>query len=184
MGGARPAPRLRLHTRSHARAGCVAIHMPPADACIFVRAHRLGFGSGVAPSAFVGLRLGVRAVAVPASHPGSRQALGGGAGVRELVGRSRLNGALMLWCIAYAASTNWAWAPSPMLQLLHHVFRGWGQSRINEKGNKVLRDCECRQGASKARALETLRPGATTIKPAGGEPGGVMFPARPPDRGT
>ena len=58
----------------------------------------------------------------------------------------------MSWSIAYAASTGWTFAPEPLLKMLQGLFRGWGQSRVNEKANKVLRDAETRENASKARA--------------------------------
>jgi len=57
----------------------------------------------------------------------------------------------MLFCIAYGKLCNFkAPMPAPMRDLLQRSARGWVQSRINEKGNKVIRDAETRNQASKA----------------------------------
>ena len=66
-----------------------------------------------------------------------------------MVARSRLNLPLMRWCIAYAASVKFAGAPEPLREMLTAIFAGFLQSYINEKGNKVLRECERVNSASK-----------------------------------
>ena len=68
----------------------------------------------------------------------------------SMVARSRLNLPLMRWCIAYAASVKFGCVPEPLRELLLGIFGGFLQSYINEKGNKVMRECERINQASKA----------------------------------
>ncbi len=68
-----------------------------------------------------------------------------------MVERSRLNLPFMLFMIAYAASTGFTTVPQGMRDMLVAWRRGWLQSRVNEKGNKVLRDHEQRDNASNVR---------------------------------
>ena len=72
-----------------------------------------------------------------------------------IVARSRMNHSVMKYAIAYAMSTDFAAMTPPPLRLVEmvrHLFRGWAQSRINEKGNKVLRETELRGSNGKALA--------------------------------
>ena len=73
--------------------------------------------------------------------------------LKKMTARSRFGSPLMMFCAAYAASTGFTHAPEPMLKLVRHVFEGFLQSRINEKANKVLRDSETRENASKAAGI-------------------------------
>ena len=41
--------------------------------------------------------------------------------------------------------------------LLERTFGGWVQTRVNEKGNKVLRDAQARDNASKASSICSVR---------------------------
>ena len=72
------------------------------------------------------------------------------ASVQRYVRRSALSQPVMQWCIAFAASAAWGKPPRQLLELLACVARGWLQSRINEQGNKILREGEARNNASKA----------------------------------
>ena len=68
--------------------------------------------------------------------------------IAKIVQRCRLGQPLLLWCIAYAATSQWI-AVDPRLRLwLRRVFSGWLQTRVNEKANKVWRDTQ-RDNASK-----------------------------------
>ena len=66
-----------------------------------------------------------------------------------MVERSCLNAPFCLFNIAYGISTGWREAPQAMLDLIKGVFSGLIQSRIIEKANKVLRECETRESNSK-----------------------------------
>jgi len=55
-----------------------------------------------------------------------------------------------MWCIAFAATSQWKVVNGHLLGFLKRTFEGWHQTRINEKGNKVLRDMANRDNASKA----------------------------------
>ena len=49
--------------------------------------------------------------------------------IAKMVKRSRLNNAFMLWCIAYAAITDFGVQPVPqLLELAQLIFSGWIQS--------------------------------------------------------
>jgi len=73
-----------------------------------------------------------------------------------MVERSRLNLPFMLFMIAYAASSQFTTVPQGMRDMLDAWRRGWLQSRVNEKGNKVLRDSENRDNASKVQRMLML----------------------------
>ena len=68
-----------------------------------------------------------------------------------MVKRCRLGQPYALWCIAFAAQSQWKEVSSHLKSLLERTFKGWVQTRINEKANKVLRDAQNRDNASKAR---------------------------------
>ena len=57
-----------------------------------------------------------------------------------------------LWCIAFAATSQWADVRQELLLLLERTFSGWVQSRINEKGNKAIRDAY-RDNVSKVNSI-------------------------------
>ena len=68
------------------------------------------------------------------------------AGIRK---RCRLNHAFEMWCIAFAAISQWTVVNEHLGGFLRRTFGGWHQTRINEKTNKVLRDSANRDNASK-----------------------------------
>ena len=55
-----------------------------------------------------------------------------------------------MWCIAFAATSQWKTVSRRFVDFLKRTFEGWHQTRINEKANKVLRDMSARGNASKA----------------------------------
>ena len=69
-----------------------------------------------------------------------------------MVKRCRLMNPYHLWCIAFAATSQWADVRQELLFLLERTFSGWVQSRINEKGNKVIMDAH-RDNASKLNRI-------------------------------
>ena len=73
-----------------------------------------------------------------------------------MVKNSRLNSPFVLIMIAYAQAADWGTPPLPMREMISAAFSGWIQSRINEKGNKVCRDCETRGNMSKARFISDV----------------------------
>lgn len=73
----------------------------------------------------------------------------GHAKISGIVKRCRLQQPFQLWCIALAASASWTSVDPRLRDLLANSFSGWVQSRINEKGNKILRDAATRDNASK-----------------------------------
>ena len=74
----------------------------------------------------------------------------GSATIKKMVKNSELNTPLMLWVIAYCMSTGFTSPPASLLTMLRRIFGSWIQSRVCEKGNKVLRDAETRSNMSKA----------------------------------
>ena len=76
-------------------------------------------------------------------HTGSRMLV-------AIVKRCRLNHAFELWCIAFAAASQWKEVNTHLKGLLERTCKGWLLTRINEKANKVLRDAGTRDNASKA----------------------------------
>ena len=54
----------------------------------------------------------------------------------------------MLHAIAYGASQDWATVPAGLQEIANVIGTAWIQSRINEKGNKVMRDSEQRDNRS------------------------------------
>ena len=67
--------------------------------------------------------------------------------------RCRLNHAFEMWCIAFAAISQWLMVNEHLDRLLRRTFSGWHQTRINEKGNKVLRDAARTDNASKVAMM-------------------------------
>ena len=72
--------------------------------------------------------------------------------ISEMVKRCRLMNPFHLWCIAFAATSQWTDVRQELLLLLERTFSGWVQSRINEKGNKAIRDAH-RDNASKVNSI-------------------------------
>ena len=66
--------------------------------------------------------------------------------------RCRLNQPFELWCIALAATSQRKEVNKHLKDLFLATFKGWWQTRVNEKANKVLRDPARCDNASKARA--------------------------------
>ena len=64
-----------------------------------------------------------------------------------------MNQVFMKWCLLFAASTDFTRMPDQLREMLSDAFSGWLQSRVNEKGNKVMRDAEKRNNASQARQV-------------------------------
>ena len=67
--------------------------------------------------------------------------------------RCRLNHAFEMWCIAFAAISQWQAVNEHLDRLLRLTFKGWHQTRINEKGHKVLRDAARTINASKVAMM-------------------------------
>lgn len=84
----------------------------------------------------------------------------------DMASRCSLAQPFQQWMIAYAMSTNFTEPPSQMLELAEALSQCWLQSRINEQGNKLLRDSELKT-SSKV-----------------GERGGIPRGAQPPHRGN
>ena len=72
--------------------------------------------------------------------------------VSDMVNRCRLTNPFHLWCIAFAATSQWTEVRQELRLLLERTFACWVQSRINEKGNKVIRDAH-RDNASKVKSI-------------------------------
>ena len=68
--------------------------------------------------------------------------------VQRMVRRSRLSHPVMLHAIAHALSTDFAAVPKGLMDMADAIFASQLQSRINEKGNKVLREAEMRDAIS------------------------------------
>ena len=60
--------------------------------------------------------------------------------VQRMVRRSKLGQPVMLHAIAHALSTDFAEVPKALMDLADAIFASQLQSRVNEKGNKVLRE--------------------------------------------
>ena len=65
--------------------------------------------------------------------------------VQRMVRRSQ---PVMLHAIAHALSTDSAEVPKALMDMADAIFASQLQSRINEKGNKVLREAEMRDALS------------------------------------
>ena len=72
--------------------------------------------------------------------------------VSDMVNRCRLTNPFHLWCIAFAATSQWTDVRQELLLLLENTFKCWGQSRINGKGNKAIRGAH-RDNASKVNSI-------------------------------
>ena len=68
--------------------------------------------------------------------------------MQQTVRRSRLGQPLMLHAIAYGLSAEFKTVPGGLKEMADVIFSSQVQSRINEKGNKVLRDAEKRSNMS------------------------------------
>ena len=71
--------------------------------------------------------------------------------IAKIVKRCRLGQPLLLWCIAFAATSQWKAVDPRLRELPQHLFQGWTQTRINEKANKACRDTNTRENASKVQ---------------------------------
>ena len=65
-----------------------------------------------------------------------------------MVRRSRLGQPLMLHAIAYGRGAEFKTVPRGLKEMADVIFSSQVQSRINEKGNMVLRDAEKRGNMS------------------------------------
>ena len=72
--------------------------------------------------------------------------------VSAMVKRCRLMNPFHMWCIAYAATSQWTEVRQELRLLLERTFACWVQNRINEKGNKAIRDAR-RDNASKVNSI-------------------------------
>ena len=72
--------------------------------------------------------------------------------VSAMVKRCRLMNPFHMWCIAYAATSQWTEVRQELRLLIERTFKCWVQSRINEKGNKAIRDAH-RDNASKVNRI-------------------------------
>ena len=80
----------------------------------------------------------------------------GNAKIAAMRRRCRLHHPFSMWCIAFAATSQWKTVNSHLFGFVKRTFEGWHQTRINEKANKVLRDTANRGNASKADVCFTL----------------------------
>ncbi|MCP4242917.1 MAG: hypothetical protein GY772_20380 [bacterium] len=55
------------------------------------------------------------------------------------------------WCIAFAACVNFTHPPQALREMVSALWEGWLQSRINEQGNKILREGERKDNSSNVR---------------------------------
>ena len=69
--------------------------------------------------------------------------------VMKMAKRCILNQPFQQWCIAFAASVDFAYPPKQLVEMIRAFCTSWLQSRINEQGNKVLRDGEAKDNSSK-----------------------------------
>ena len=68
--------------------------------------------------------------------------------VQRMVRRSKLGQPVMLHAIAHALSTDFAAVPKGLMDMADAIFASQLQSRINQKGNKVVREAEQRDALS------------------------------------
>ena len=78
------------------------------------------------------------------------------AALQQNVRRCRVDQPVMLHAIAYGASTGFPTVPDNLMGMARAIFSSQVQSRINEKGNTVLRDAEQREYASHVAHAHTL----------------------------
>lgn len=76
--------------------------------------------------------------------------------VKKLYDHSPFNTTWVQWAILFAEASGWQRVPSQLAHLVRCIVRGFGQSRINEQCNRVLRDAEIRDNASKAVKMVSL----------------------------
>ncbi len=69
--------------------------------------------------------------------------------IQAMVKRCILEQPLMQWCMAFSACVDFTHPPKQLLEIVQALFGGWLQSRINEQANKILRDGERTDNASK-----------------------------------
>ena len=72
--------------------------------------------------------------------------------VSAMVKRCRLMNPFHMWCIAFAATSQWTDVRQELLLLLENTSKCWVQSLINEKGNKAIRDAH-RDSAAKVNSI-------------------------------
>lgn len=73
--------------------------------------------------------------------------------LKEMVDNCALGHPFQQWMIAFAKTTDFKKPTPQMLEMIQAFSHSWLQSRINEQGNKHLRDGEHRVNASKVEAL-------------------------------
>lgn len=69
--------------------------------------------------------------------------------LNAMAGRCVLGHAFQQWMMAFAATVDFREPTPQMLEMVSAFCQSWLQSRINEQGNKELRDGEHRVNASK-----------------------------------
>ena len=69
-----------------------------------------------------------------------------------------MNQPFFLWCAGLAATSQFKEVTLPLRKLLEDTFSGWVQSRVVEKANKVLRECEKTNNFNKASGLAARMP--------------------------
>ena len=69
-----------------------------------------------------------------------------------MVKRWRLMNPFLMWGIAFAATSQGTEVRQELRLLIERTFKCWVQSRINEKGNKAIRDAH-RDNASKVNSI-------------------------------
>ena len=60
--------------------------------------------------------------------------------VDRILQQCKFRQAFYLWCITFAAKARWRDVIPPLQRLVRSFFMSWMQTRVNEKGNKVIRD--------------------------------------------
>ena len=80
----------------------------------------------------------------------------------EMVDKCSLGHPFQQWMIAFAQTTGFRYPTQQMLEMISAFSQSFLQSRINEQGNKHLRDSENRVNASKVNVLSFLMAGYHT----------------------
>jgi hypothetical protein len=76
--------------------------------------------------------------------------------IQSYAKRSVLNRPFNQWMMGYAVAANFAYVPAPMMEMIEAFAGSWTQSRINELGNKILRELECKTNLNKVPLLRNL----------------------------
>ena len=114
-----------------------------------------GRDPGLAPVHLLALRYGLSnrgSAKVVSTYKASKSIT-----LQKMAAKCSLGHPFQQWMIAFAQSTKFT-APSPqMLEMVAAFCQSWCQSRINEQGNKSLRDGAHRANASKVSHRSTSR---------------------------